>query len=94
MKHFDEKQNLALEQLDFEVAEPEPITTEKAYQNTLKSIERLNWSLAEYRIRGGLDLQPEMRQLVMDSMAALIEEWSQQARDYEALKTGRTSLGL
>lgn len=84
----------ALEPLSFEIAEPEPITTEKAYRHTLQTIQGLQRSLDEYRARGGAGLEPGMRQLVMDSMQALIEEWGQQARDYEALKSGRASLAL
>jgi len=84
----------ALAPLAFEVEGAEPITTDKAYRHTLRTVEELERSLTEYRVRGGHDLEPGMRQLVMDSMQALIEEWGEQAREYEALKSGNVPLTL
>ena len=94
MKHPDAKRDLVLKPLEFEVGEAEPITTEKGYRHTLTSVEGLKRSLAEYQLRGGRDLEPGMRQLTIDGMQGIIDEWSQQARDYEALKNGQVSLNL
>ena len=94
MVHPNAKRDLDLEPLEFEVGESEPITTEKGYRHTLASVEGLKRSLAEYQLRGGKELEPGMRQLTIDGMQAIIDEWSRQTRDYEALKSGQVSLTL
>ncbi len=89
-----EKPMRVFESLEFEPVVPPPITTEKAYRHTLETVASMKVALDDYRERGGHHLDPRMRGAVMDSMQSLIDEWGQQARDYEALKNGSASLSL
>lgn len=80
--------------LSFEVEDPEPILSDRAYAHTQRTVQGLQVSLEEYRLRGGTGLSPAQRQLVMDGLQSLIEEWSEQMRDYEKLKGGDVTLAL
>lgn len=88
------KSKWQFESLEYEVLEPDPITTEKEYRHTLETVAGLQITLDKYRAGGEPHLDPRMRQLQMDSLQSLIDEWGQQARDYEALKSGSASLSL
>lgn len=85
---------LELPPLSFEVEEAEPILSDRAYKHTETTVAGLRRSLEEYRARGGSELEPAMRQMVMDGMQSLIDEWSRQMRDYEQLKSGDVTLSL
>lgn len=80
--------------LNCEVLDPEPILSDRAYGHTKRTVEGLRRSLEEYRVRGGRDLDPGMRQLTMDAMQSLIDEWSEQMREYEQLKSGNATLAV
>ena len=85
---------LQLEELHFEVDDtPYIIPTEQAYLHTKSTVEGLSQTLEEYRRRGADgDLDPKMRQLVMDALQAMIDEWGGQAREYEQLTSGQATI--
>ena len=94
---------LQLQKLEFNAWEQEEapygeapyvIPHEKAYRHTKNTIAGLTQAMEDYKGRGGKNLPPAMRQAVLDGMQSLIEEWSVQMRDYEALKSGRATLAL
>ena len=96
MKTLESKPKpLQLKELHFEVDDtPYVIPNEKAYRHTKSTVEGLTRTLEEYRARGGTDLEPKMRQGVIDAMQAMIDEWGDQAREYEQLKSGQATLAL
>ena len=70
------------------------IPHEKAYRHTKNTIPGLTQAMEDYKGRGGQNLPPAMRQAVLEGMQSLIDEWSAQMREYEALKSGRATLAL
>lgn len=94
MTQLVDKPKWQFESLEYEVLEPDPITTEKEYRHTLETVAGLQITLDKYKEGGEPYSDPRMRQLQMDSLQSLIDEWGQQARDYEALKSGSASLLL
>ena len=71
---------------------PYVIPNEKAYRHTKNTVAGLMRGLEEYRVWRGSPLDEEKRQLVMDGMQSLIDEWSEQMREYEQLKSGPATL--
>ena len=95
MAQLMNKSKWQFESLEYEVLEPDPITTEKEYRHTLETVARLQAGLDHYKQHGGGEhIEAGMRQLGADAVQSLIDEWGQQARDYEALKNGSASLSL
>ncbi len=81
--------------LHFEVEEsPYVIPNEKAYRHTLATVEGLECALAGHRAQGREGEDPIIGQLVQESLQSLIDEWGAQAREYEQLKSGATTLSL
>ena len=70
------------------------IATEKAYRNTKAMVEKMEASLLEHQQRDGAELDPVMRQAVVDGMASLVEEWRAQMQEYEQLKAGKATLRI
>ena len=65
------------------------IPHDKAYRHTKNTIAGMVQAMEDYRVRGGQNLPPTMRQMVLDGMQSLIEEWSVQMRAYEAHQSVR-----
>lgn len=86
---------LPLQVLEFAEEEaPYVIPHDKAYRHTRNTVAAMTRAMEDYRARGGQNLAPALRQAVLDGMQALIDEWSAQMREYEALKSGRATLAL
>jgi len=62
------------------------IRTQRQYAITGARLEEMERGLREYEKRGGRDLEPGMRQLTIDSMRALCEEWREDLAAYDALR--------
>ena len=96
MKTIETPSGFKLEVLHFEVDEtPYVIPDEKSYRHTKKTVEGLTRGIEDYRARGGSStLDPKMKQMVIDGTQSLIDEWSEQMREYERLKSGHATLEL
>lgn len=95
MKTIESPSGFQLELQHFEVDEtPYVIPDEKSYRHTKKTVEGLMRGVEKYRAQGGTNIDPAMNQLVIDGMQSLIDEWSEQMREYERLKSGHATLEL
>ncbi len=63
------------------------IRTQRQYAITNARVEEMERGLREYEARGGRDLEPGMRQLTIDSMRALCDEWREDLATYDALRS-------
>ena len=72
------------------------IRTQRQYAITNARVEEMERGLREYKLRGGRDLEPGMRQLTIDSMRALCDEWREDLAAYDALRNegGRREFAL
>lgn len=64
------------------------IRTQRQYGITSTRLEEMERGVREYERRGGRDLEPGMRQLTIDSMRALCDEWREDLAAYDALSQG------
>ena len=71
------------------------IPHEKAYQHTKSTVEGFKTFVADYRAHPERSkLSSQKRQMVIEAHESLIEEWSEQMREYEQLKAGAATLSL
>ena len=79
-----------LHSLEYENNDPPyVIPDEKSYRHTKNTVAGLQRGLERYRAgEEGSHLGEAKRQLMMDALQSLIDEWSEQMREYERLKNG------
>ena len=71
------------------------IPHEKAYRHTKSTVEGFETFVADYRAHPERSkLSPRMSRAVIEAHESLIEEWSEQLREYEQLKAGQATLSL